>query len=813
MTRGLGNDVRYALRTLKNNPGFAAVAVVTLALGIGATTAIFSVVNSVLLRPLPYPEPHRVVQVWWATGENARDSHAPADFLDLKERSRTLEALAAYREDAVTIVRGDRDPIRVTGALVTADFFDVFGMPALTGRSFSQAADLERGEAAAVISETLWTSEFGRDASIVGRRVRINTAPHTIVGIMPESFNYPAGSRVWVLAPRPVPPPPIDVPGELLASRDVHFFQAIGRLKNEATTARAHADLAAIADALAREFPATNGGRTVTVMPLREGMVADVREALLILFGAVGIVLFIACANVASLLLARASGRGREMAVRVALGAGRGRLVRQLLTESLLLASAGGALGLLAGFGIVSYVIPFLPDGLPRADEIQVDASVAIASVLMTFASALVFGLIPSLHASRADAVAALRTAGDRSSTAGPNRTRTRTALVIGEIALTIVLMVAAGLLANSLIRMQRVDPGFRTDDVTIAMLPLPQRRYVDGEQQANVYERILEGVQQRSRLQAALVFPSPLEGASASGRFTIEGQPETSPRGDRPFAALTAISPDYFRTMAIPLITGRTFTTHDRPPSPTPAILNALLARKYFAGQNPVGKRLRFGAPGSEWIAIVGVVGDTRNMGINEDPTPILYVPFRHLTLPFMSVVMRGSGGAAAAGTAVRESIRNVDSELAVDSVLPMRTVVRESIAATRFGTLLVSAFAIVALALAAVGLYGVISYSVALRTREIGIRVALGARPGQVMSQVIREGMTLTVVGVGLGLAGAFAVTRLISAYLFGVGVTDPLTFTAVAVLLMTVALIASYIPSRRAVRVDPLVALRMD
>ena len=810
----MGNDLRYALRNLQKNPGFAAVAIITLALGIAATTAMFSMVNGVLLRPLPYLDPDRVVQVWTSTKDEPRESHAAADFLDLKRDNRTLTAIAGFREDAITIASGDRDPIRMGGSLVTADFFDVFGMAPLAGRTFSASVDAGRGEPLVVISETVWTQEFGRDPSVVGRRVRVNTAPYTIAGVMPAAFKFPAGSRVWVLVPKAVPPPPVDVPGELLTSREVHFFQAVGRVKPGVSVAQAEADLATIADNLARQFPETNGGRTVTISPLREGLVSDVREALFILFGAVGVVLLIACANIASLLLARASGRYREMAVRAALGAGRGRLIRQLLTESLVLATIGGGLGLLLGAWAIDLLTRVIPEGMPRADEISIDARVALVSVLFTCASAILFGLVPSLQASRTDAAAALRASGDRSSTAGRSRARTRASLVVGEVALTLVLMIAAGLLGNSLIRLQRVDPGFRSDDVTIAMVPLPQARYVDGARQADAYERILERVQQRGGVQsAALAFPSPLEGANAAGRFSIEGQTESSSRGDRPFASLMVISRDYFTTMGIPLISGRYFTKDDRPPVPNVVIVNALLVRKYFGGENPVGKRIRFGRAGQDWITIVGVAGDTRNMGIEEDPTPVIYVPYRHFTLPFMSVVVRGGGGAAAVGSGLREALRGVDPDLAVDQVVPMRTLLRDSLGAVRFATMLVAAFALSAVLLAAVGLYGLISYSVAQRTREIGIRVALGARPGQVMSPVIREGMTLALIGVALGLAGAVGVAKLIASYLFGVGATDPLTFIAVATVLLLVALLASYIPSRRAVRVDPLTALRAE
>ena len=802
-----------SLRSLLKNPSFTVIAVLTLALGIGANTAIFSVVNGVLLRPLPYPHADRVVQVWTRTAGESKGSHTPADFLDLQRSNRTLDLLAGYREDAVTISSTGSDPVRVTGTLVTLDYFDVFGTAPAMGRTFSRSLDASTNEPLAVVSDTTWQQSMGSDPAAIGRRLRINGTPHTVVGVMPPSFDYPEGAKVWLLSAKPVPLPPIDVPGDLLEARSVNYFLAVGRLKQGVTDAQAQQDLGGISDDLARRFPQTNAGRGVTVQPLHERIVGDVRDALLILFGAVGVVLLIACANVASLLLARASGRQRELAIRAALGASRMRLVRQLVGESLLLAVGGGLLGLLAAGWTVALLVAIMPDEVPRVGEIAVDARVAAASFAISLVSALLFGILPSLQASRADASSILRESGDRASTAGRKRARTRAVLVVVEVALTLVLLVSAGLLANSFLRLQNTDPGFATDQVTLVEFPLPQGRYPDGKRQAAFYQQLLDRLATRGEIQmAAIAFPNPLEGQNAAGSFAIDGKPNVN-RADRPRAAIGSVSPLYLKTMGIPLLSGRQFTDRDRAPAPAVIIVNAAMAKKYWPGEDAIGKRIRFDESKDEWLTVVGIAGNSRNMGLDTEPGPLVYLPFHYFPLQFMSLVARSPGGAGAVASAARAEIHALDPELPVERARPLTEVVHASVAEPRFRTMLLSGFAITALLLAAIGVYGLISYSVAQRTREIGIRVALGAGPRQVLNPIVREGMTLALIGVGLGLVGAAAATRLISSFLFGVEPTDPLTFSAVALLLLFVALLASYIPSRRALRIDPLIALRAE
>jgi predicted permease len=806
--------MRNAIRSLTADPGFTVVAVLTIALGIAANTAIFSTVYGVLLRPLPYPAADRIVQVWSTGPEEQRSNHAAPDFLAYQRRSRTLDRLAGYREDALTLAPAGRDPVTVSGAHVTVDYFDVFGTTAAIGRTFNRAADEGAREPMAVISYRTWRDALGSDPAIVGRLLRINSVPHIIAGVLPETFDFPLGARAWILSNKPVPPAPVDVQGDLLEERNIQYFLAVGRLKAEASVEHAQSELTAIASDLQRQHPQSNASRGVLIEPLRDAIVGDVRLALLVLLAAVAVVLLIACANVASLLLARASRRQRELAIRGALGASRGRLVGQLLLESVLLAVVGGALGILAGAWSVDLLIALIPkDMVPRLDEVRIDARVAGVAVLISLASAILFGLVPSLQASKTESSLLLKDAGDRASTSGRARKRTRSALVVIEVALTLVLLVSAGLLANSFLRLQRVDPGFDTSQVALMQMALPQGKYQDGKAQASFYKQLLDGLKTRGEIRsAAIVFPGPLEAHNAHGSFAVEGRPATTP-ADRPSAFIASISPDYLRTMGIPLISGRAFTEHDGEAKATPIIVNATLARRFWSGEDPLGKRIRFDDAADEWLTVVGVAGDSRNDGLDTEPQPVMYIPFQAFTIPFMNLVVRSAGGTAAIGSAVRAEVRRLDPELPVDKVRPLDQIVSESVAEPRFRTMLLGTFAITALMLAAIGVYGLISYSVAQRTREIGIRVALGARPAQVVGPIVREGMTLAVMGIALGLVGSLAATRVIAAFLFGIEATDPLTFTSIALLLLAVALLASYIPSRRALRVDPLIALRAE
>ena len=804
----MSHDLRYALRTLLKSPGFTAIAILTLAIGIGANTAIFSVVHGVLLRPLPFSEPDRIVQVWTATKDEPRGSYSAADFLDLQRENRSLSAIAGYRNALFTISVGQRDPEQLEGVYVTADFFDILGVPAALGRTFTRSQDAGGGEARIVLSRRAWEQLFGSSPTAIGARVRVDGEWHTVTGVMPGRAEWPPPARAWILAKKEIPPSPLDISGGQ-ADRDVRYFEAVARLKPGITLAQAADDLHRVGQAIQQQHPATAAGRDVKVGPIHERIVGDVRPALLVLQGAVALVLLIACANVSSLLIARSTGRRREIAIRAALGAKRGRLARQLLTESLVLGVAGGISGLLLSSWLIGLLLRIVPEGVPRVEEITIDWVVAGITLVTALGTGVLFGVLPAIQASRSDAATALKHSGERTSAA---RARGRSVLVIAEIALTLVLLTGAALLTNSFLRLQRVDSGLRPDHVNVISLAIPQTRYPTAASQTEFYRRLIEGLSERSEVQAVGVgFPGPLRGNNASGAFFIEGR-QSATRADRPYANIGSVSGGYFAAMGIPILAGRTFTEADRENAPPVAIVSVALGRKYWPGENPLGKRVRFGDD-EPWMTVVGVAGDVRQLGLDQAPPPILYLPYKLFALPFTNLAVRSAAPDASIASLMRAQIRAVDPEMPPGEMATLHTILNRSVEQPRFRTLLLSAFAITALLLAAVGVYGLISYSVTQRTREIGIRIALGAQPAQVVGPVIREGVTLAFVGLALGLAGAFIAARALSRFLFGIGAGDPVTFAGVSVLLLAVALLASYIPSRRAMRVDPIVALRAE
>lgn len=798
--------MRYAIRTLTRSRTFSVIAVATIAIGIAANTAIFSVVNGVLLRPLPFPDEARVVKVATVSRDGKDSNHSAGDFMDLLRNNRTLAALAGIREDVVAAAAG-RSPMQLQGAWVTSQFFDVVGTPAALGRTFSGADAL--GERVAVLGFQAWQQLFGSDPAVVGRRLRINGEPYTVVAVMPKSFEWPQHATLWIRSALPVPPSPIDVK-DPLTNRDVQYFQAIARLKPGVTLEAAEEDLQLVSAAIQQEHAATSGGRNVRLTPIREDLVGSVRDALLLIQAAVGLVLLIACANVSSLLIARATGRRRELAIRAALGAGRGHLIRQLLTESLVLGLAGGALGLVLSSWLLSILLRLVPRGLPRTDAVSLDVTVMIVTLFASLITGLLFGILPALQASRTDAGHVIKEAGER----GSRRARGRAALVVSEIALTLVLLAGAGLLANSFLRLQRVDSGFRPEHVIIAELMVPQSRYPKGADQTRLYRRIIEGLRQRPELQAVGVgFPGPFHGDSASGSFYIEGRPSAS-RSDRPFAHLATVSGGYFAAMGIPLLSGRTFTDRDTETAPPVAIVSAVLARRYWPDENPVGKHWRFDdKPDEPWFTIVGVVGDARQLGLNQQPPPLLYVPYEQFALPFTSVAIRSSLPQSAVSGLLKAQLAAMDNDLSFGDINSLQSEIDRSVDEPRFRATLIGIFAGLALILAAVGVYGLISYTVAQRTREFGIRIALGAGHRQVLGPVIREGLLLAVGGIAAGLLGAVIVGHALSAFLFGVGASDPATLAAVALIMLAVAFCATYIPSRRALKVDPVIALRAE
>jgi putative ABC transport system permease protein len=798
--------LRLASRSLVKTPAISALAILTLALGIGANTAIFSVVNGVLLRPLPYSDPDNVVRAWMTTADGRESGFSAGDFLDLKSRNKSLRTIAGYRQDMMSAVSSG-DPVLIPGSFVTRDFFDVFGTRAAQGRTFSRAQDPPGAEPSVVLSEEAARQVFGDPAAAPARRIRVNGESRTVLGVMPPGFEWPQGARIWVLSSAEVPPAPVEG-ADSPTSRDVGYFGAVARVKPGVTLAQAREDLDSLAARIGREQGSDRQGAALE--PVRETIVGNVRGALLLLQAAVGMVLLVACANISSLLLARATGRRRELAIRTSIGATRGQLVRQLLAESVVLGAAGGLAGLLLGVWLTAGLVQLLPEGMPRADGIGLDATVTFVTFAVAMVTSILFGILPALQASRVDAVTALKESGDR----GSLRVRGRAVLVVAEVALTLVLLVSAGLLTNSLIRLQRTDSGLQVDHVTTAALNLPQSRYPTAAAQTELYRRLIERLEGHAAVRAAGVgFPAPLRGENATAHFFIEGRSDAT-GADQPFACVAAVSRGFLDALGVRLIQGRSFTGADSSQAPPVVLVSAALARLYWPGDDPVGKHLRFGDTANEpWITVVGVVSDVRQLGLHEAPPPVLYLPYRQFPLPFTTVAVRSSLAESAAASLLRGELAGLDPDLPFSEIGPLQALVERSIDQPRFRTRVLGLFAVLALLLSAVGVYGVISYSVTQRSREIGIRVALGARPRQVLLSTMRQGAVMALIGIAIGLAGSVLSTRLIAQFLFGVTATDPSTFVVVAAILLGVALLASYLPARRALGVDPLTALRSE
>ena len=800
--RSLLQDVRYAARRLRKSPGFALVAVGALTLGIGANTAIFSVVNSVLLRPLPYPEPEQLVQVWETRPRMnmPRTEVAPHEFLAWAGQSQSFRQLAANDSTEYNLT-GRGEPERVTGALVTASYFPLLGVSPARGRAFLAEEDEPGKENVVVLGHELWQSRFNSDPSVVGQSVSLDGVPCTVVGVMPRGFSLPNGAELA----RPIAFSAAD-----RAKAGSHFLNVYGRLKEGVTLAQAEGEMAAVAGRVEQDFGEANVGHRVVLVPLHEQVVGGARTALLVLLGAVGLVLLIACANVANLLLARAAGRRREVAVRSALGASRWRIVRQLLAESLLLSALSGAAGLLLAVWGVDLLVSLDPTGVQRAGEVTLDWRVLGFTLGLSLLTGLLFGLAPALQASKADFNESLKEGGR--SAQGLGRSRLRGALVVSEVALTLVLLVGAGLLVKSFRQLLAVESGLDPHGVLTMDVSLPRAKYAERQQITSFYERLVEQAASLPGVEAAgAVSVLPLAGNDNSNFVQIEGRPPLPP-GQALRAGRRNVSADYFRALGIRVKRGRAFSASDSNGAPPVVVINEAMARSFFAGEDPVGKRIRTGDR-SPWVEVVGVVGDVRHRGLDVDTRPEMFFPHPQAPSRQMTLAVRASGDPLALAGPLRERVRELDRDQPVGNVKTMETWVAESVASRRFSVLLLGVFACVAAGLAALGLYGVVSYSVAQRTHEIGLRVALGARPRDVLRLVIRQGMILTLLGTAVGLLAALALTRVMSGLLFGVGATDAATFVTVPLLLVAVALLACYLPARRATKVDPMVALRHE
>ena len=801
-------DLRYSLRTFWKTPGFALIAILALALGIGANTAIFSVVNAVLIRPLPYAAPEQLVWIWESSPANEIPQEVASypNFNDWRQQSQSFNGMAGFVSNNSFLTATDGTLERIPSGAVVGDFFSVLGVIPMYGRTFLP----DEGESRVVIlSHALWQRRFGGDPQIVGQQIAMQGGQTTVVGIMPPHFQHPEPGlkvqpQLWV---------PLNTKN--ITARRGDFLGVVARLKPGATVEQARAEMKNIAERLAQQYPATNANWTTIVLPLHERFVGNVRPALLLLLGAVGFLLLIACANVANLLLARATTRLKEIAIRSALGAGRRRIMRQLLTENIVLALLGGGVGLLLAFWGVAALRALSPRDIPRLDAIGIDRWVLLFTLGISVATGVIFGLLPTLGASKLN-LNELMKEGGRGGSDGRSRSRLRSALVVGEIALSLLLLIGAGLLVKSFLRLQDTKPGYNPTNLLTAELTPPSSKYKENQQIVNFYDQLLEQLKHQPGVKAAgLTSALPLSGGGDVLGFAVEGrQVNTNERA--PDAEARIISPDYFHAMEIPLLRGRLFNESDNTEAPFALVISDSLARRYFRDEDPLGKRITFGNPAAKdvrWYGIVGVVGDVRQADLANQPYEQIYRSYRQVPRRALTVMARTTGDPLAFVETLRNQVRAVDPQQTIYNVRTAEIVLAESIARPRFNMLLITIFAVVALLLATVGVYGVISYTVSQRTQEIGIRMALGARPRDVLKMVVGQGLLLALIGVGAGLIASFAVMRLLVSLLYGVTPTDFATFATVSAALMLIVAIASYIPARRATKVDPLVALRYE
>jgi predicted permease len=801
-------DLRYGWRMLGRSPGLTASAIVTLALGIGANTSIFSVVDAVLLRPLPYPGVGTLVSVYqsWSSSPGEHDVLSTDDVVALREGARALGPVAAYYSPAGGFaLTGLGDPERVDGTAATADLFDILGTHPALGRGFVAEDEKPGAAPVVVLSHALWVRRFGGDPGVIGKAIGVNDTSHTIVGVMPRGFRFPhtGVADIW----------PIFRP-ERSDSRPPFYIRTVARLRAGVDPAALRDELQVIARRIKERFPESPSDWQLGIAPLKDEMIGDARPALLVLLGAVALVLLIATANIANLLLARATARRKEMAIRASLGASRGRLVRQLLTESLLLAGIGGLLGALLSLWGTDLLVRLGPGNLPRLNEVGVDAQVLLYTLVVTFLCGFLFGLAPALQASRSNLAPGLHDGGRGATDRGGRRLRSL--LVVSEFTLAVMLLVGAGLLIRSFVRLQQVSPGVETEEILTASISLPEARYPDGPARSAFFRRLLERTGTLPGVQAAAISMAlPPNLLVMTNPCTIEGRP-LPPGRHAPALPQLLISPDYFRALGVPILRGRPFDESDTQTAPESVVINQTMVSTFFPGEDPIGRRLQLGEPDprSPWVTIVGVVGDVKYTGLDAAPAPTMYTPYeQNLWWPTMYLIVRSAGGTAGLDQSLRAQVAALDPQLPVAEVRTMRELLGRSVAEPRFRTALLGIFAAVALLLAAIGIYGILSYAVGQRTQEIGIRMALGAQRHDVLALVLRDGMILVGAGVGFGLIAALALSRLLSGLLFGVGPMDAWSFGTASLVMTAAALLACYVPAARAARVDPMVALRAE
>ena len=818
-TRGISlfesllQDLRYGVRVLRKSPGFTAVAVLTLALGIGANTAIFSIVDAVLLRAFPYPNADRLVFVFNAPVKqpDALSALSYRDFRECREQNRVFSEMAGNSFHDLTLT-GAGEPAIVNTADVTPEIFSLLGVKPVAGRTLLPE-DGELGAApVTMMSENLWRGRFGANPGIIGQSISLDMRSFTVVGILPASFRYPDGAArqdVWI----PIAQDPLF--GPLLPQPNARTLSGIARLKAGVSVEEAQTEMNALGARFASEFAAQDAGLTIRVQPYRQAIVGNVKSALLILLGAVGLVLLIACANIANLLLSRATSRGREIAVRMALGAGRARIVRQLLTESALLGLLGGIAGVLLAVWCVWILRPFLPSEVTQINSIHIGGPVLAFALALSLGAAMAFGLAPALLATPSNLQTKIKEGGERGGQRGGRRVRSF--LAVAEISLAVVLLVAGGLLIRSLALVTTVNPGFDPNRVIEAEISLPQFQYSTPQQWSAFAKELLARLHGLPGMEdSALGAPLPMDRqGEATLPFSIVGNPPLPP-GKSNTADYATVSPGYFHVMRIPLLRGRFFTEEDSASNPNVAIISETLAQRYFPNEDPIGRQMKFGLfpPGTDVLReIVGIAGDVRDESLGKKPGPMMYVPFAQAPLYGGEVVVRSSLSAANVAAGIRQATNAIDKDLPVTDIAPFPEMIGKSISQERFRTLLLGSFSAIALALAAVGIFGVISYSAAQRTHEIGIRMALGAQPRDVLRLILAQGAKLALFGLGIGIVAALLLTRLMTNMLYSVSATDPVTFGAVAILLLGVALLACYIPARRVMTVDPMVALRYE
>jgi putative ABC transport system permease protein len=795
-------DIRYGLRGLLKRPGFTAITLIALALGIGANTAIFSLVNAVILQPLPYPDPDRLV---WVYGNirngSARASISALDFLDYRSQNNTFEQFAASGSVNVFMnLTGSGEPERLTASLITGNYFDTFGVRPALGRGFSLENEKTGQDQVTVLSYAFWQMRFGGDPKIVNKTIILNDKAYEVLGVMPAELVLPQPAELWV-------PLNFDSSPEM-KQRKAHFLRPMGRLKEGVTLAGAQADTDLIAVQLERQYPDSNTGWSLRLISLREILVDGTRTMIFVLFGAVGFVLLIACANVANLLLVRAASRQKEIAMRRALGASRLRIIRQMITESLLLAIFGGALGTLLAMAGVKLLVSLSEDNIPRTAKIKIDATVLVFTLIISLGTGLIFGLAPAFRTMRENLVDALKD-GIRGSEA-TLKNHTRSLLVVFESAIAVMLLIGAGLLIRSLVALQNVDPGFDPNNVLTMRVDLSKQKYNTPEKTSNFFEQFETRVAGLPGVEAiGSITELPLSGQPNDMPFTVEGRPRVA--ANEAFGAdFRRVNQNYFSAMRIPLRRGRNFTEQEVRQSDKVIIVSQQLVDTVFPNEEPLGKRLIM-ALGNEPYEIIGIVGDIHHRSLQAQPYAAMYLPTQESAR--MNLVIRTQGDPLSIVGGLRKEVNALDPDQPIAAIRPMTEWVAMSAAGARYRTILLGLFAVLAMILAATGIYGVMSYTVAQRTQEIGVRMALGARPIDVLKLVVRQGMTLALIGVVVGLAGALALTRVMSSLLFEVTERDPITFVVVAALLIAVAFIACFIPARRATKVDPLMALRYE